>query len=168
MFRFTCACCGEVQDGVPSFAAAAPLHYESLTEDEQRERGRLSGEVCIIDDRLFFVRALLRIPVIGSEDPFVWNIWASLSAQSFEEYAAHYDDPARTDFGPYFCWLSAALPTYPSLDELRSSLHLQPIGQRPLIELAPSDHPLSLEQRQGISAQRLGEIFAACVHGAGG
>ncbi len=166
MFRFTCACCGEVQDGVPSFAAAAPLAYEALSEVEQRERAWLSSEVCVIDDTFFFVRGLIEIPVVGADEPLVWNVWASLSEASVAEYTAVYDDHARTEAGPYFAWLSAAIPLYPDLDTVRACVNVRPLGMRPLITIEPSDHPLSVDQHQGITADRLAEVFAVCAHGA--
>ncbi|MEN8182482.1 MAG: hypothetical protein ABFS46_08095 [Myxococcota bacterium] len=38
-------------------------------------------------------------------------------------------------------------------------------GLRPRIELRASDHPLSLEQQNGITAERLAEIVSPYLHG---
>jgi hypothetical protein len=35
---------------------------------------------------------------------------------------------------------------------------------RPFIELEPTDHPLALEQKNGITVDRVAEIYAYCVH----
>jgi hypothetical protein len=35
------------------------------------------------------------------------------------------------------------------------SQHTQPAGRKPLIELEPADHPLAVEQRNGITWQRV-------------
>jgi hypothetical protein len=35
---------------------------------------------------------------------------------------------------------------------------------RPRIELEPTDHPLAVEQREGISAARLAEIYSYFAH----
>jgi hypothetical protein len=37
---------------------------------------------------------------------------------------------------------------------------------RPFVELEPTDHPLALEQRHGISVDRVAEIYAIMAHGA--
>jgi hypothetical protein len=34
-----------------------------------------------------------------------------------------------------------------------------------LIELEPTDHPLALEQRNGISPDRVAELYAIMMHG---
>jgi hypothetical protein len=39
-----------------------------------------------------------------------------------------------------------------------------PVGQRPLVELEPTEHPLAVEQRQGISMQRVQAIAEALLH----
>ena len=35
---------------------------------------------------------------------------------------------------------------------------------RPFIELEPTDHPLAVEQREGIPARRVAEFYALVVH----
>ena len=53
---------------------------------------------------------------------------------------------------------------YSSTLGLEAELHTQPIGVRPLVELAPSDHPLAREQREGIDMARVAELAAAAMH----
>ena len=48
---------------------------------------------------------------------------------------------------------------------LKSRVHLRDHGLRPTIELEPTDHPLALEQRNGISVDRVAEIYAIMLHG---
>ncbi len=42
---------------------------------------------------------------------------------------------------------------------------VQAVGQRPLIELEPTDHPLAAEQRAGITLARVQEIAETLLHG---
>ncbi|MGG0791910.1 DUF2199 domain-containing protein [Peribacillus simplex] len=37
-------------------------------------------------------------------------------------------------------------------------VHTRPIGLRPSIELEPTNHPLSLEQREGLGFKRIKQI----------
>jgi hypothetical protein len=50
-------------------------------------------------------------------------------------------------------------PTY-----LKTHVHTRPVGQRPYIELEPTDHPLAVEQRNGITMARVRDIAAALLH----
>ncbi|MFT4251406.1 MAG: DUF2199 domain-containing protein [Caulobacter sp.] len=163
-FRFKCASCDEWHEGMPGFGAQAPLYYYSIPEAERESRCVLTSDACVIDDEFFFVRGALEIPVEGSEEPFIWGVWVSLSEESFDEFVRLYDEPSRSDHGPYFGWLSAALKTYPDTQNLKTMVHLRDDGIRPYIELEPTDHPLAVEQREGISVERVAELYAAYMH----
>ena len=89
----------------------------------------------------------------------------SLSAQSFEDFVACLDTQKRAHIGPFFGWLSAELPVYPATENLKTRVHLRDNGIRPYIELEPTDHPLAIEQRNGITADRVAEIYAYYEHG---
>ena len=65
----------------------------------------------------------------------------------------------------YECRLSTDLPLYqPSALSLKTLVRTQPVGQRPLIELEPTDHPLAVEQRTGIMLVRVQEIAERLLH----
>jgi len=61
-------------------------------------------------------------------------------------------------------WLNAELPLYPSTVNLKTKVHLRDDGVRPSIELEPTDHPLAVEQREGIPVARVAEIYAYFEH----
>jgi hypothetical protein len=73
--------------------------------------------------------------------------------------------PNRSHVGPFFGWLSAEVPFYPSTENLKTRVHLRDSGIRPFIELEPTNHPLAVEQRAGITADRVAEIYAHYEHG---
>ena len=165
MFRFKCSCCEAWQDGMPTFVADAPPYFYAIPADERDQRCLLDSDTCIIDQRHFFVRGCLEIPVLGESGPFSWGVWVSLSAGNFEIFSRCLELAKRSHNGPFLGWLSAELPLYPSTENLKARVHLRDDGIRPYIELEPTDHPLAIEQREGITAARVGEIFAHVVHG---
>jgi hypothetical protein len=59
----------------------------------------------------------------------------------------------------------AARPPHETVN-LKTKVHLRDDGLRPWIELEPTDHPLAVEQRNGISTDRVAEIYSIMVHGA--
>jgi hypothetical protein len=61
-----------------------------------------------------------------------------------------------------FGWLANELPGYePSTLQLETMLQPDPApGMRPFVEVEPSDHPLSIEQREGITVARVREFVA--------
>jgi hypothetical protein len=160
MFRFKCKSCDAWHEGMPTFGDAAPLYYYSVPDGERAARCHLDTDVCVVDGEFFFVRGCLDIPVHGEEDEFSWGVWVSLSKSNFETFGRYRDVPKRSHIGPFFGWLSAELvPLYPSTENLKTRVHIRDDGIRPFIELEPTDHPLAVEQREGITVDRVAEIY---------
>ncbi|PTS89019.1 MULTISPECIES: DUF2199 domain-containing protein [unclassified Caulobacter] len=164
MFRFKCASCDDWHEGMPGFGASAPLDYYAVPDADRDIRCDLTADTCVIDQEFFFVRGCIETPVDGADEPFIWGVWVSLNREHFEEFLAVQGAPSRSTYGPYFGWLSAAFKTYPDTEELKAKVHLRDNGLRPYIELEPTDHPLALEQRTGISVERVAELYAAYMH----
>lgn len=165
-FSFLCRACGETHTGMPSFGADAPWLYEQMAPAEREARCQLDSDACIVDEAHCFVRATIDIPVHGSDEPFSWGVWVSLSGESFDSWDACFNDAQRAHIGPFFGWLSTQLPVYPDTLNLKTRFHLRDDGVRPSIELEPTEHPLAIEQRDGITAERVAELYARLVHGA--
>jgi hypothetical protein len=164
VFRFKCASCDEWHEGAPAFGAEAPLYYYGVPPEERPTRCVLRSDTCVVDHEHFFVRGNLEIPVHGETEPLVWGVWVSLSKANFDRFVGCFDTPERSHIGPFFGWLSAELPLYPNTENLKTRAHLRDHGIRPFIELEPTDHPLAIEQRQGISTERVSEIYAHHIH----
>jgi hypothetical protein len=162
--RYACLTCGEAHEGVPSLGSAAPLYYYSIPEAERGARCHLDSETCTVDGEFFFVRGCLEVPILGESEPFVWGVWTSLSSGNFERFRRLLDQTNRSSEGPFFGWLSASLRGYPDTENLRTRVHLRDDGMRPFIELEPTDHPLAVEQRSGITLDRVGVILSHYAH----
>ena len=163
-FEFFCSGCGQVHRGMPALDAAAPLSYYSVPEDEREARCQLDSDACVIDETEYYVRGCLEIPVKGETEPFSWGVWVSLSEKSFKQWVAYYESEKRSHIGPFFGWLNAALKPYPDTVSLKTHVHLRDGFIRPFVELEPTDHPLAVEQREGISVERVAQLYASVVH----
>jgi len=159
-FRYSCKGCGREHEGMPTFGAKAPLHYFVVPEEERPRRCSLGTDDCVIDGKWFFVRGCLEIHVHGADEPFIWGVWVSLSEEDFKTFIQIFGRRKRSSYGPFSGWLSAELPLYPSTENLKTWVHLRDKGIRPAIELERTDHPLAVEQRDGITVDRVAEIYA--------
>ena len=79
-----------------------------------------------------------------------------------------WDTPGRESEPPCFGWLCTSLPLYPKTLHLKTHVHTHPVGERPFVELEPTDYPLAVEQRNGITMDRVREIAEALLHGNSG
>jgi len=156
--EFRCAVCGELL-GVPlDWSLEAPDFWLTLSEEDRKLRGVLGSDECIVDDKHFFIRGVIEIPIIDAGDTFAYGVWVSLSKSNFECAARLWDNPERIHAPLYFGWLSNSIYGYPDTLNLKTNVHTREVGMRPLIELEPTDHPLAVEQRNGITMARVREI----------
>jgi hypothetical protein len=142
----------------------APVYYFGIPEKERRRRVELTPDLCVIDGEHFFIRGVVQLPVHDAPEPFGWTVWCSLSPESFERVQALWREPGREAEPPYFGWLSTVLPVYPDTLNLRTLVHSRAVGLAPLVELEPTDHPLAVEQREGITMARVREIAERLAH----
>ena len=102
----------------------------------------------------------MEIPVAGSKDYFVWGLWVSVSKANYDRIGELWNTQLREHELPLSATLCSDIPLYGRTTDLKCALHLRNAGRRPSIILEPTDHPLSLEQRSGITIERVKEIAA--------
>lgn len=145
---YTCSTCGEEHHDLPAIGSAAPLQWSS--EYENDTNSLLTSDLCIIENRDYFVRGVIQIPIRDSDQTFDWGVWVSHKKENFDLYRRHFNDGVQ--IGPFFGWLSTRIDYY---DEdtinLKTMAHYQTNGHRPLITLEPTDHPLAIHQRDGLT-----------------
>ena len=164
MTGYRCRSCGEWHDELPlAFHVEAPAAWSpDLAADED---SWLEAELCVVEGEHFFIRGLIRIPVVDAERDFEWGVWTSLSRDNFARTLEIWDREGREGEEPMFGWLMADLPTYePPTLNLKTMVHTRPLGLRPLVVLEPTDHPLAVEQREGITLARVQAIAEQLLH----
>ncbi|MFF9350768.1 DUF2199 domain-containing protein [Streptomyces sp. NPDC014734] len=162
---YTCSSCGEHHTELPmGYSTMAPDVWDAGLESDSDSM--LSSDQCVVRNEHYFVKGLIEIPVLGSDEPFSWGVWVSLSRTNFTRALDVWETPGRESEQPYFGWLSTELGLYsPRTTNLRTNVHTRSIGRRPRIELEPTDHPLAMEQRTGITRDRVRAIAEAVLHG---
>lgn len=160
VFGFQCRTCGEWHTDLSSYEVPAPVNLLAIPEGERAERCIVETDFCMIDEAEFYVRALLEVPIIGFDRTFVWMVWVSLAKADFLQSVEMFEEPKRSHVGPFPGLLDSPLPLHANSRGLKAAVHLQDDFMRPLIELDPADHALSVEQRTGMTIERVAEIVA--------
>ncbi len=163
-----CGLCDKEHDELPLVYGADPPWRLLVPEDEFDGRVELDDSLCVIDRQHFFVRGHIQLPIRDHDEPFAWSVWCSVSKESIARMMQLWDDPERVHAEPYFARVSTSLPTYePETLHLKTTLHERDPGIIPLVELEPTDHPLAVEQREGITMERV-QHLAHVLLGHGG
>lgn len=145
-----------------SYGVDAPAYWNADFHDQPG--CELTQDLCVIQDQYFFIKGIIELPVINSDELFAWTAWVSLSRDNFERAKQVWSDPNRTSEPAYFGWLTTRLPFYPDTINLKTNVHTRALGLVPFIELEPTEHPLAVEQRSGISLDRVQAIAEALLH----
>jgi len=137
-----------------------------IPEKNRDELVKLGKDECVIEEKYYYLRGCIEIPVHGFQEPFIWGTWVELQEHDFMEYTSLKKGFDRTQKGPYYTRLSAHFRAYSeNCEHLNLRLYPRNLGTRPLLELEPTEHPMAVEQRNGISTARLAEIYETMVHG---
>jgi hypothetical protein len=168
--NWLCPCCGMRHAGLFDLASGKPEFWRGSEEKRPNSEVRTSDNIltedfCVLAGEFFFVRCVLQLPVVGASDVyFGFGVWATLSKKNFDIYLDTFDSGHQGGLGPWFGWFSNRLKGYP--DTLNLKCHVAPREgrNRPYIELEPTPHPLAIEQREGITFDRLLEIYALNGH----
>ncbi|MFZ1249396.1 MAG: DUF2199 domain-containing protein [Candidatus Saccharimonadales bacterium] len=161
--HIVCGCCGKPLEGnLPALTYAMPAYWDD--DVAQLPNSELGSDFCCIEGKSYFIRAVLQIPIIDSDQTLDWGVWVSLSETNAKRYSKVYGTPAELEEPIYFGWFSNILPDYPNTLNLKANVHLQGGNCRPLIELQhENDHPLCQEQHLGITLERAHEIIRSVL-----
>lgn len=163
--RWRCSVCGEEHDGLPlDWAHDKPTYWEGPRSDEDF----LTADLCSWTDdagtRTYFIRGVLHVPVPQLDDTLRYGVWSSLSRESFDRVYELWDARERVEEPAYFGWLSNSLPGYPETLNLKTDVITDSLNLRPRFVLHDGDHPLIREQREGITIDRILDLFGPRLH----
>lgn len=162
---WNCQTCGVEHAELPlCFGIGAP--WQALVPEEEFEkRVELTADQCVVDEQHLFVRGHIEIPIHDHPDALSFSVWSSLSEASFLHMCERWEAVDRDSDPPYFGWLCSPISVYPSTLHLKLSVQSRPPGFTPLFTVEPTDHPLFLDQRNGISIERWHQLAHQLLHG---
>lgn len=149
-----CSCCGQaIASELPALAFGSPAYWDESFVNQPGNH--LTTDFCQINDEAFFVRCVLRIPIMSSDQVLEWGVWVSVSEANFQKYQKVFGTRKERKEEPYFGWLSNELPGYKNCLSIKTNIHLQGGGMRPLVELDHEDnHSLCQHQHGGITMKQ--------------
>ncbi|WP_213806054.1 DUF2199 domain-containing protein [Granulicella sp. dw_53] len=164
---FSCNVCGEHHDVLPlSYSVKAPLAAAAVPVDELEQRVVITPDQCVIDGRDFYLRGRIPVPVLGLEESFIWGVWVEVSPKDFIRTNDLWNAAGRETEPPFRGWLNSELVLFGDTINLEVSVQTQIVGRRPHFTVVDQDHPLAIEQSNGITIRRAEEIAEQILHAA--
>jgi hypothetical protein len=167
--EWKCASCEKTHHGMFDIFHITPDYWPYPRVYQPNNALRMDGDFvsedfCVIAGTDFFVRCVFNVPVIGTEYPFGFGVWSSLSRRNFELYFEHFHETTNDDLGPWFGFFSNHVKGFEEVLGEECSVHPQAGNKRPLITLNNGRHELAIAQRDGISPEQMIEIYHKYGH----
>lgn len=159
---FICETCGERHEGLPTdYGFRLPDEVHALSYLDRYSRSRHNSDLCALDERRYFLRGVLRVPMPETREEFGWGVWVEVSAKDHDFYLQNFYE-AVADAPRFPGTLANALPGYEQALGQRVEVQLGGADQRPWVYFPPTSvHALAIEQREGISRKRHHTILEA-------
>jgi hypothetical protein len=119
----------------------------------------LSGDFCIIEDRRFFIRGLVELPILGGGGKSLGiSVWAEVSRPSFNDYLRAFDEPSAM-LPPMVGTFANRLPGFPEAFGQACTVRHRSGPARPQVTLNDARQPLAEAQLRGITLDRLIDLY---------
>ena len=152
-FRFKCAMCDDIHEGLPDITYEMPDACHALGVKKRAERVLLTSDFCILDGGQFHIRCVMEAPVEGLHQKFGWGIWCRIDWRIFKLCWDRFHQDDNSDTTPFRGVLADRLSYYPETDGLPCSIALQNGGLRPLVSIVNAEHPLAVHQSEGMTVE---------------
>lgn len=167
--EWTCPSCGEEHQGLFDLCGRHPAQWPHGEEYEENAALRFDGDFlsedfCVLGGEHFFVRSALLLPIKGTDLAFGFGVWCTLSRKNLDLYIESFDSGVQAHLGPFFGWFSTEMRGYPDTINIKAQLYPQNGRKRPVVKLMPDDHPLAIDQRNGITFDQVLDLYARYDH----
>ncbi|RXH55287.1 hypothetical protein GRAN_4391 [Granulicella sibirica] len=142
----------------------APAAMLAIPDTDWNERVMMTPDQCVIDGNTFYLRGRIPVPVIGLEEPFIWGVWAEVGPKDFLRANELWNTPGRESEAPFRGYLDTNVFLFGNTMNLEVWVQTQIVGHRPHFAIANEQHPLAIEQRDGITMERVVEIAEMVLH----
>jgi hypothetical protein len=161
---FRCGTCNKLHDHLPrDIGYRRPDVYLTIPEEERARRAYETDDLCVIDGKTHLIRGVLYLPIKGGEERFGWGVWVLVSEADYNRYLDAWDDDTEDAVPPFVGRLSNRLPPYPDADGVEVMVKLRSGGSRPLFTVRSVEHPLGMDQRDGITPEKAHSFVAHFV-----
>lgn len=161
---FVCEVCGEQHPLSLSYSSVYPSAAGDVPKEEVEQRVVMTRDQCVIDNERFYLRGRFAVPVHGIDEPFIWGVWVEVSPKNFVRTQELWNTEGRETEPLFPGYLNNEIPVFGETLNMKVHVQTRPVGERPRFFPQDPRHPLALEQRDGISTERVRKIAVGMWH----
>lgn len=161
--RYRCPSCAEIHAGFPALAYQLPDAIFALDDKERAQRAVISSDLCILDDKHYFVRCVLGLDVVGYEETLEFGPWVEICQKAFSRYTVWFNLAIK----PGWTWVDGRIANaLPACTQTTLGLACRVVlpdtdDERPGVKVMDPTHPLFHEQAAGIDLKRATELVSS-------
>ncbi len=163
--KFSCDVCNQEHDLPLSMAFALPDFVNKLLPWDRESRVKMSEDWCIVDEKFFYLRSCLEVPIESVEKPFTWGVWVTIGLNDFDQTMEMWEDPERADEPEYVGTIANTMPSYNETRNVRVLIRTRKPGERPLVLIDDANHQLHKDQATSMPRQKVIELAKFVLHG---
>ena len=156
-----CQTCGKSHDSLAvAIPVSLPTQAAMISPRKRSKRVWTNDEMCAVDGECFYVYGSVSLSIHDHPGNFTWGAWAEVDEETFLWFDDHMETEGRESQGPFRGTLGTDIPFYSCTLGMPLTVHIEPVGLRPLFVLDDLDHDLARDQSNGVSAARVLEFKA--------
>jgi hypothetical protein len=160
---FVCGCCGQTfENWPPDVSFQRPDDIWILSPKEREKRAWESSDLCALDDRHFYIRGVLYVPLRDHDDKWGIGLWAQVSQDDFEHYMRIFDEDGLNE-APFDGVIANQVNAFGGLRGETVQIRMGNATQRPTFVAVPaggiSSSQIAMAQMNGVGDKELHEII---------
>ena len=158
-----CPCCDKmVPANSMELTCIKPDAIASMDEDEIEETCKYNDDIYICEEKYFYVRCVLPLPVHDKGENYNLGVWAQVSENSYNHIYEMWDIKDQTNEKPLKGLLANDVPLTVGSEDAEISVQLIGSTSRPVITVTDKNCSLYQEQTCGITIHRANEYSELC------
>lgn len=133
----------------------------ALSEEQREARAKIHTDLCSLDDRRYFIRGVVYVPVQELGTNFGWGVWAEVSEDTFYRHHELYDKDGSNE-PPATGILANTPPGYADVEQ-PLEIHFGPPDKRPIFNPTPTESEFFYEQVDGLPLRKWHSIIERYV-----
>ncbi|MFK7773140.1 MAG: DUF2199 domain-containing protein [Saprospiraceae bacterium] len=154
MKKYLCEICGKKHDVYYGVGSPEPDCMHSLSEDEKDKRVEQKSEKMLLLDKSFFmIKGTIFFEIKDISEWFRFEIWASIEVNYYLEKVKEYEN-GITD-KPIYGKLENDVFFYENAKGAKVDVIFPTEGDEVVFEVLEENHPMTIDQKNGISKEQL-------------